>query len=121
MRSPPRAGEGRLFEDATGYTPQHAQAVGRKGVVASFAERSGLPRFLVSDETPLRLDEARAFFEARIIGQPDAVAAVVDLVALAKASLNDPNKPMGTLLFVGPTGVGKTATRLPGGRCASLV
>jgi ATP-dependent Clp protease ATP-binding subunit ClpC len=50
----------------------------------------------------------RAFFEARIMGQPEAVDAVVDLVTLVKAGLTDPGKPFGVLLFVGPTGVGKT-------------
>jgi ATP-dependent Clp protease ATP-binding subunit ClpC len=50
----------------------------------------------------------RAFFESRVVGQPEALDAVVDLVTLVKAGLTDPNKPFGVLLFVGPTGVGKT-------------
>src|SRR5262249_23724210 len=44
----------------------------------------------------------------RVMGQPEAIDAVVDLVTLVKAGLNDPNKPLGVFLFVGPTGVGKT-------------
>src|SRR5207302_5500706 len=50
----------------------------------------------------------RGFFEARVMGQPEAVDAVLDLVTLVKAGLTDPHKPFGVLLFVGPTGVGKT-------------
>ena len=42
------------------------------------------------------------------MGQPEAVDAVVDLVTLVKAGLTDPAKPFGVMLFVGPTGVGKT-------------
>src|SRR5262249_34706360 len=52
--------------------------------------------------------QVRAFFEARVMGQAEAVDAVVDLVTLVKAGLTDPHKPFGVLLFVGPTGVGKT-------------
>src|SRR5262249_11151343 len=44
----------------------------------------------------------------RVLGQRAAVDAMVDLVTLTKAGLNDPKKPLGVLLFVGPTGVGKT-------------
>src|SRR5436305_127026 len=42
------------------------------------------------------------------MGQPEVFDAVVDLVTLVKAGLTDPGKPFGVLLFVGPTGVGKT-------------
>ncbi|MGL1920615.1 MAG: ATP-dependent chaperone ClpB [Hyphomicrobiales bacterium] len=45
---------------------------------------------------------------ARVIGQADAVTAVSTAVRRARAGLNDPNKPIGSFLFLGPTGVGKT-------------
>src|SRR6185312_10896294 len=44
----------------------------------------------------------------RVLGQKEAVSAVSDLLALYKTGLNDPDRPAGVLLFVGPTGVGKT-------------
>ncbi len=44
------------------------------------------------------------------MGQPEAIDAAVDLVTLIKAGLTDPHKPLGVLMFVGPTGVGKTRT-----------
>jgi len=44
----------------------------------------------------------------RVVGQDEAVRAVSDAVRRSKARLGDPNKPMGTFLFLGPTGVGKT-------------
>jgi ATP-dependent Clp protease ATP-binding subunit ClpC len=61
------------------------------------------------DDT-VKLDRAalREFFESRVMGQPEAIDAAVDLVTLIKAGLTDPNKPFGVLLFIGPTGVGKT-------------
>ena len=84
------------------------RSVSREEVVSAFTTRSGLPRAILSDETPLDLDAARAFFEERVLGQQDAVAAVVELLSVVKAGLNDPAKPLGTFFFVGPTGVGKT-------------
>jgi ATP-dependent Clp protease ATP-binding subunit ClpC len=50
----------------------------------------------------------RAWFRERIVGQERAIDAVVEAIALFKAGLHDPTKPIGTFLFVGPTGVGKT-------------
>ena len=44
----------------------------------------------------------------RVIGQKDAVVAVSDAVRRARAGLQDPNRPIGSFIFLGPTGVGKT-------------
>src|SRR5207249_7857469 len=60
------------------------------------------------DSVPMDRTKVREHFEKRVMGQPEAVEAVLDLVTLVKAGLTDPNKPFGVLLFVGPTGVGKT-------------
>ena len=45
---------------------------------------------------------------SRVIGQPNAVSAVSNAIRRSKADINDPNKPIGSFLFLGPTGVGKT-------------
>ena len=45
---------------------------------------------------------------ARVVGQDEALTAVADAVRRARAGLNDPNRPLGSFLFLGPTGVGKT-------------
>ena len=45
---------------------------------------------------------------ARVVGQDEALGAVADAVRRARAGLNDPNRPLGSFLFLGPTGVGKT-------------
>jgi ATP-dependent Clp protease ATP-binding subunit ClpB len=44
----------------------------------------------------------------RVVGQDEAVRAVSDAVRRARAGLQDPNRPIGSFLFLGPTGVGKT-------------
>jgi type VI secretion system protein VasG len=66
---------------------------------------------MVADEikTVLALKEK---LETRIIGQSHAIAAVAQRVRTARANLEDPNKPKGVFLFVGPSGVGKTETAL---------
>ncbi|MBL9088057.1 MAG: AAA family ATPase, partial [Planctomycetia bacterium] len=79
-----------------------------RDVLSTLATSTGVPVDLLDDDTPLDLARVRQFFEGRVMGQPEAVATVLDLVALVKAGLTDPGKPYGVLLFVGPTGVGKT-------------
>ena len=44
----------------------------------------------------------------RVVGQDEAVRAVADAIRRARAGLSDPNRPYGSFLFLGPTGVGKT-------------
>jgi ATP-dependent Clp protease ATP-binding subunit ClpC len=74
--------------------------------------QSGMPVELIDPHAPFDADEVRAFFSSRILGQPDAVDAMVELVTVLRAGLNAPGRPMGSLLFLGPTGVGKTQTAL---------
>jgi ATP-dependent Clp protease ATP-binding subunit ClpC len=77
-------------------------------VLASLAALSGLPLALLDPNAPLDLDEVRAFFNERVLGQEHAVDVIVDRIALVKAGLTDPTRPLGVFLFVGPTGTGKT-------------
>lgn len=81
--------------------PEHA--------VAAFARDTGLPELFLKDDLPLDPAAARDWFAQRVIGQPAAVETAVRLVTAIKAGLNDPERPLGVLLFCGPTGVGKTA------------
>jgi ATP-dependent Clp protease ATP-binding subunit ClpB len=53
----------------------------------------------------LRMEEA---IETRVVGQHEAVSAVSDAIRRSRAGLSDPNRPIGSFLFLGPTGVGKT-------------
>ncbi|MCD4686274.1 MAG: AAA family ATPase, partial [Anaerolineae bacterium] len=82
--------------------------VGRSEVIGAFSRYSGLTEFVVNDETRMTVREVEAFFRARVLGQEEAVQAVVSLMAMVKSGLNDPHKPLGTFMFIGPTGVGKT-------------
>ncbi len=82
--------------------------ISRQGAVSGFARQTGLPEFLLSDHLTMEPAGVQRHFSERLIGQPDAVARMVDLVTVIKAGLNDPQKPLGCFFFVGPTGVGKT-------------
>src|SRR5262249_16694641 len=82
--------------------------VDRRNVITTFSRHSGLPEFIINDQAKLEMAEVEKFFRERIIGQDQAVSAMINLVATVKAGLNDPHKPLGTFLFIGPTGVGKT-------------
>jgi len=82
--------------------------VGPEDVLTRFCATTRLPRFVVDDAMALDLEETERFFGERLLGQTDAVQAVLRSVALLKAGLNDPRRPLGVFLFAGPTGVGKT-------------
>jgi ATP-dependent Clp protease ATP-binding subunit ClpC len=73
-----------------------------------FIRHTGLPEKFVRDEDLLPGEEIESHFRRHVVGQEAAVRATADLVARFKAGLNDPLRPLGVLLFAGPTGVGKT-------------
>jgi ATP-dependent Clp protease ATP-binding subunit ClpC len=75
---------------------------------ADIAARTGIPvGELVAGELE-RLQDLEADLHARVIGQEEAVEIVADTVRRARVGLSDGDKPLGTFLFLGPTGVGKT-------------
>jgi type VI secretion system protein VasG len=95
-----------------GETPMVPVEVDAATVAAIVSGWTGIPLGkMVKDEirTVLKLQDA---LEARILGQPAAIAAVAQRVRTARANLDDPNKPKGVFMFVGPSGVGKTETAL---------
>ncbi|MBI4860462.1 MAG: AAA family ATPase [Candidatus Riflebacteria bacterium] len=73
-----------------------------------FALYTGLPLWLLDGTQTMDVESTRAFSSARGLGQDEAIGRVVDTVAIYKARLNEPRKPIGVFFFVGPTGVGKT-------------
>lgn len=82
--------------------------VNRDSAVERFSRETGLPLKLLRDEELLPVTEIQDFFEQRVVGQSTACRAVTNLVSTFKAGLNDPERPLGVMLFCGPTGVGKT-------------
>ena len=77
-------------------------------LLVTLSQLTGLPVQILDEREGLDLSELRAFFERRVLGQPEAVDCLVERVAMIKAGLTDPTRPQGVFLFVGPTGTGKT-------------
>lgn len=77
-------------------------------LLQGIARRSGLPLEVIDDRQSLDLDALRGFFRKRVLGQDEAVECLVDRIAMLKAGLVDPGRPIGVFLFAGPTGTGKT-------------
>ncbi len=77
-------------------------------VIDNFTTQTGLPELFLRDDILLNKKDLEGFFKSKIIGQPDAISNLVDIVTVFKAGLNNPKKPISTMLFAGPTGVGKT-------------
>ncbi|MQA90931.1 MAG: ATP-dependent chaperone ClpB, partial [Gemmatimonas sp.] len=103
------AAEERLAElqSESQYLKEEVEADDIAEVVAQW---TGIPvsRMLQSDRQRLaHLDE---HLNERVIGQPEATKAVADAVRRSRAGLQDPNRPIGSFIFLGPTGVGKTET-----------
>jgi ATP-dependent Clp protease ATP-binding subunit ClpC len=80
----------------------------REDVLATLSQLSGMPQLVLDDRERVDLASLRKFFSARVIGQDEAVEVVVDRIAMLKAGLTDPSKPIAVFLFAGPTGTGKT-------------
>jgi ATP-dependent Clp protease ATP-binding subunit ClpC len=74
----------------------------------AYARYTGLPLQLISDEVPAEQSTLATQLAQGVIGQARACELAAGVLARFKAGLNDPEKPVGTMLFVGPTGVGKT-------------
>ena len=69
---------------------------------------TGIPVRQLTEEEKDRLLRLEQHLHDRVIGQDEAVAAVAEAVRRSRAGLGDPNRPVGSFLFLGPTGVGKT-------------
>ena len=77
-------------------------------IAAVVSEWSGIPVSRVAEEESERLLRLEEELHQRVIGQDEAVKAVSKAVRRARAGLKDPKRPIGSFLFLGPTGVGKT-------------
>jgi ATP-dependent Clp protease ATP-binding subunit ClpC len=89
-------------------TPSPGRVLYPRDISELYARHTGLPVELIADERPLGPDDLAATLRRAVIGQDDACGVASRVLARFKAGLNDPERPCGTLFFVGPTGVGKT-------------
>ena len=82
--------------------------VGAEEIAEVVSRSTGIPvsKLMQGEREKLLLIEER--LHARVVGQDEAITAVADAIRRSRAGLSDPNRPLGSFLFLGPTGVGKT-------------
>jgi ATP-dependent Clp protease ATP-binding subunit ClpB len=86
------------------------EEVDAEDVAEIVARWTGIPVTRMMESEKERLAHLEQHLAARVVGQPEAVKAVADAVRRSRAGLSDPNRPTGSFIFLGPTGVGKTET-----------
>jgi ATP-dependent Clp protease ATP-binding subunit ClpC len=82
--------------------------IGEREIAEVVSMWTGIPALKVSQEESQRLLHLEEELHRRVIGQDEAVTAVARAVRRSRAELRDPRRPIGSFVFVGPTGVGKT-------------
>jgi ATP-dependent Clp protease ATP-binding subunit ClpC len=100
--------QGRIREargdDGRGEVPQ----VRPQEIAEIVSRATGIPVSQLTEEERDRLLRMESHLHQRVVGQDDAVTAVAEAVRRSRTGLADPDRPMGSFLFLGPTGVGKT-------------
>ena len=86
------------------------EEVGAEDIAGVVAKWTGIPVTKMLESDKERLTRLEAELSRRVVGQPEALAAVSNAVRRARAGLQDVGKPTGSFIFLGPTGVGKTET-----------
>jgi ATP-dependent Clp protease ATP-binding subunit ClpB len=91
-----------------GGGPLTPEVVDAEQIAAVVSRWTGVPVDKMLEGEREKLLQMETALGGRVVGQDEALAAVSDAVRRARAGLNDPNRPLGSFLFLGPTGVGKT-------------
>ena len=89
-------------------THEVTEVVRDEDIAALIAERTGIPVTQLVEGESDRLLKLEKRLHTRVIGQDQAVEVLADAVRRARAGLKDPKRPIGSFIFLGPTGVGKT-------------
>ena len=97
-----------VVESDRDLTRADAPALDRDVVQRAFSRQSGIPAFILRDDLAMRVEAVTASLQQRLVGQPAAVRAVAQTLGVVKAGMQRGGRPLACLLFVGPTGVGKT-------------
>ena len=89
-------------------TTRKKAEVSAEDIATVVSKMTGIPVNKVAESEGNRIVKMRTRLKGRIIGQDEAIETVVRAIQRNRAGLKDPNRPIGTFLFFGPTGVGKT-------------
>jgi ATP-dependent Clp protease ATP-binding subunit ClpC len=96
------------FEESGGDRHPTLGEVTAEDIAEIVSRATGIPVSQLTEEERERLLRLEGQLHERIVGQEEAVEAVAEAIRRARAGLSDPNRPIGSFLFLGPTGVGKT-------------
>ncbi|MEU5962598.1 ATP-dependent Clp protease ATP-binding subunit [Micromonospora parva] len=91
-----------------GMSSSQVPEVGPQEIAEVVSRATGIPVSQLTEEERDRLLRLEGHLHQKVVGQDDAVTAVAEAVRRSRAGLADPERPMGSFLFLGPTGVGKT-------------
>ncbi len=111
LRDDEKRVESQLQEAQTAWEEEvkkNRETVSDDNVAEVVAMMTGIPVQRVAQHESKRLSGMADDIKGKIIGQDDAVAKIVKAIQRNRAGLKDPNKPIGSFIFLGPTGVGKT-------------
>ncbi|MET8448045.1 ATP-dependent Clp protease ATP-binding subunit [Streptomyces sp. NPDC005209] len=106
LRDRIKAAEGERAD--MGKADEHAPKVTAEDIAEVVSRTTGIPVAQLTEEERERLMKLEEHLHERVVGQDEAITAVARAVRRARAGMSDPNRPVGSFLFLGPTGVGKT-------------
>src|SRR5881296_3023511 len=99
--------EARVVQEKDG-APMVPNEVDEEDIAATVAKWTGIPVTRMLEGETQKLLQMEQRLGQRVVGQEEAIRAVANAVRRARSGLSDPNRPIGSFLFLGPTGVGKT-------------
>ncbi|MDP3661658.1 MAG: AAA family ATPase [bacterium] len=99
-----------LYEAASAVKKAKRIAVLPSDILSVVEKRTGVPVGALKESERATLLSLESALRARVVGQDDALAAVAGALRRARSGIANPNRPFGSFLFLGPTGVGKTET-----------
>jgi ATP-dependent Clp protease ATP-binding subunit ClpC len=100
--------QARLEEARSGGGQPGVPEVGVEDIAEVVSRQTGVPVSQLTQEEAARLLDLEGRLHERVVGQDDAVRVVAEAVRRSRVGLGDPGRPIGSFLFLGPTGVGKT-------------
>jgi len=102
------SGKAKGAKEGTGGPQLLRTMVGAEEIAEVVSRATGIPVSKLMQGERDKLLQMEAKLHQRVVGQDEAIVAVADAIRRSRAGLSDPNRPLGSFLFLGPTGVGKT-------------
>lgn len=99
-----------VLDSASSYAELDGTELTEDHVIETVADQAGIPREFVGSSVSERIAKLGDSLPKMVLGQDEAINKIIGSMKVANANLHDPNKPLGSFMLIGPTGVGKTET-----------